>query len=37
MTTVPGEQNIESSFEKKDSKGGIFKREPGSETHTDML
>lgn len=36
MTTITGEQNIESPFQ-KDSKGGIFKREPGSETHTDML
>lgn len=36
MTTVPGERNIEIPFE-KDSEGGIFKRESGSETHTDML
>lgn len=36
MTIVGGEHNTESLFE-KDSKGGIFKRQPGSTTHTDML
>lgn len=36
MTTALGEHNTESP-PKKDSKGGVLKREPGSETHTSML
>lgn len=36
MTTALGEHNTESPSE-KDSKGGVLKREPGSETHTNMF
>lgn len=36
MPIVGGEHSTESLFE-KDSKGVVFKRQPGSKTHTDML
>lgn len=36
MPIVGGERSTESLFE-KDSEGGVFKRQPGSKTHTDML